>query len=548
MRATFGRTASLTALAAAALAACGGSDGDPVVQTKACADLAGMTLPKDRIGLDSNGARIDTATVVAAAGGLPEHCDVRGAILPVDAVNGLPINFRVNLPTSWNDKAVHFGGGGYNGTVVSGTGAVPSAPTGDPVPLARGYATFGSDSGHTGGNASFGTNPEAVLNFGYAQMKKTRDVAVQLMRERYGKAPSRTYWVGSSQGGREGLTVAQRFPADYDGILVRVPVVNFTGLQIFGNRVGQAMYDNGSGLGWMNSAKVQLLHNAVMQVCDPLDGRTDGVISNYAACTFDPTTLRCPSGTDEGNTCLSDKQIATVNAVHQDLNYGFTVANNVNGYSGWGWGHEFDPTASWVTWVTGSAAPTPTTPGSNIANFGAQYVRNFIARDPNYDALSTDPATGFTPARFSSRIQELAPVVDATNPDLSGLRASNGKLIIVEHGGDYARSPRATIAYYNSVVARMGQPAVDEFVRLYFVPGADHGGNGASNWPATQFDWLAALEDWVERNQPPGERIETVQRVGGSVVARRAACKWPLYPRFNGGDPNTAAGYTCAAP
>lgn len=561
MGTTLGRGASLatmTAAAAIGLAACGGSDNDAPPQlvgpqTKSCAELAGMTMTAEQIGLPSKGARITSATVVPAAAGLPEHCDVRGAILRTDELNGFDINFRVNLPSQWNEKAMQFGGGGFNGSVVSGTTAAPSAPTGDAVPLARGYATFGSDSGHTGGSASFGMSDEAVVNFGYAQMKKTRDVAMELIRQRYGKAAARTYWVGSSQGGREGLTVAQRFPEDYDGILARVPVLNFTGLQIQGNRVGQAMYANGTGAGWMNNAKVQLLHNAVMQACDALDGRTDNVIANYQACTFNPAVLRCASGADEGDACLSDAQVATVNAVHSDLDYGFSAANGVSGYAGWGWGHEIDPSGSWPQWVTGDAAPSPTNPGAVIANFGAQYVRYFIARDAlGFNPLSTDPATGgFTPERYQARIQQLSQVVDSTNPDLSGLRASGGKLIILEHGGDYARSPRATIAYYDAVVQRMGQAAADESVRLYFVPGANHSGGGASGWQATQFDWVSALENWAERGQAPADKIETVLKAnaaGNAVTARRAACKWPLYPRYNGGDANSAEGYTCTAP
>ena len=159
------RTVALTALVALGAVACGGGDDDNTPhrapQTVACDALVGRTIAKEQIGLPSNGARIATAVTVAASGPLPEYCDVRGAITRTDELNGFDINFRVSLPTSWNDKAMQFGGGGYNGSVVSTTGAAPSALPGDLVPLARGYATFGSDSGHVGGNANFGTSDEA---------------------------------------------------------------------------------------------------------------------------------------------------------------------------------------------------------------------------------------------------------------------------------------------------------------------------------------------------------------------------------------------------
>ncbi len=542
-------------LTVAHLAGCGGGGSDTPtpapVTPLSCADLSGVTIAASDIGLATRGARISSATVVPANSttGAPEYCDVRGAIVRNDELNGFDINFRVNLPTSWNEKTVQFGGGGYNGSVPAATGNAPGAAPGTVAPLARGYATFASDSGHVGGNAAFALSDEALINFGYAQMKKTRDVAVQLMIRRYGKAPVRTYWVGSSQGGREGVTVAQRFAADYDGILAEVPVLNFAGLQIQGNRVGQAMYDGGTGAGWINAAKVQLIHNSVMAVCDAADGATDGVIANYTACTFDPTVLRCVGGADTGDGCLSDKQIATVNAVHSDMTYGFTVANGLNRYHGWGWGHEYDPAASWRQWVTGTAAPSDTNAGSAIVNFGGQFVRYFIAQDrPGFNPLSTDPVNGFSPSRFQTRIQQVSQIVDGTNPDLSALRARRGKLLLIEHSGDYARSPVATIQYYRSVVTTMTQPVTDEFVRFYIVPSADHGNTGATNWRATQFDWMTALENWVERDQAPADKLETVfaaNTAGNPVSQRRALCRFPSYPHYNGGDANTAAGYTC---
>ncbi|WP_157991419.1 tannase/feruloyl esterase family alpha/beta hydrolase [Caldimonas tepidiphila] len=529
---------------AISVAACGG--GDKMSQEElACASLAGTTIDKAQIGLPSSGARITSATLVRASSetNLPEHCDVRGAIAPVDATKGYDINFRVNLPSGWNEKAMHFGGSGYNGTVVAATGPAPSAPRGAPVPLARGYATFGSDSGHVGGNAQFGVREEALENFGYAQMKKTRDVAVELMKRRYGKTPTRTYWVGSSQGGREGLTVAQRFPADYDGVLARVPVLSFTGLQLQGNRVAQAIAAN-NGAGWLNEAEVNLVQDRVRQAGDTVaaDGLVDGIIANYGSCQFDPVVLRCAGGADTGDTCLSDAQINTLNALHTPMQFGFPVANGVTQYQGWGWGGENDPLNNWLSWVTGTDAN-----GGRIASLGNQFVRYFIAQDaPGFDPLS------FNRADWQARIQQVSPIIDATDPDLSAFHARGGKLIMQEFGADYARSPNATIAYHDSVVQRMTPQTADQFLRLYFTPGADHGGIGGSGWPATSVDWVTVLENWVEKGQAPGDKLTQTAHAATAPFAQtaeRPLCRYPLYARYNGsGDVNQAASYTCTAP
>ncbi len=531
-----------TALAATLLlSACGGGDDNlaMLAPAEACARMAGRTVDASAIGLPTRGATVSDASLVAATATLPEHCKLTGAIAPVDA-NGMPINFQLNLPSSWNGKAMHFGGGGYNGSVVAATGAAPSAVPGTPVPLARGYATFGSDSGHSGGGTAFALNEEALVNFGHAQMKKTRDVAVALVQHRYGSKPARTYWVGSSQGGREGLTVAQRYPADYDGILARVPVVSFTGLQLQGNRFAQAVGQPGA---WLNTAKVELLQQAVLNACDASDGLVDRTVANYAACNFAPAPLRCPGGGDAGDTCLSDAQLATVGALHSPMQYGFAVANGITLYPGWGWGGENDPAGNWTSWVTGTGGT-----GGNIASFGNLFVQNFIAQNAaGFDPLAFNPSD---PA-WRSRIAAVSETVDSTNPDLSAFRARGGKLLMQEFGGDYARSPYATFAYHDAVVARLGQAAVDDFMRLYFTPGANHSGTGGSGWTATSVDWVEVLESWVERGQAPGNMLTQVKKdttAPFATTAVRPLCRYPLWARYNGGDVNQVGSFSCVAP
>lgn len=209
-------------VAALGLAGCGGDDHDDHHRPVACEQLGGMTVAATAIGLPTTGATVTRVEVVPAAGegatAVGEHCRVLGDIHPVDPT-APAIKFQLNLPVEadWNRKTLMFGGGGYNGTIATGTGNVPAGPAGQPVPLGRGYATFGSDSGHQAGPAtsrdgSFGANDEALLNFGGDALKKTRDVATAIVERRYGRKPEQRYFAGGSTGGREALIAVSRWP------------------------------------------------------------------------------------------------------------------------------------------------------------------------------------------------------------------------------------------------------------------------------------------------------------------------------------------------
>lgn len=256
-------------------------------------------IPAAAIGLPSGGAVIDSADLVAPAplamaqlpfGPLPsylavvpatpEYCKVLGAIAPVDP-KAPPIKFQINLPTEWNGSSVQFGGGGFNGVLITGLGLPPLSPADAPSPLARGFVTYGTDSGHQNAPGvplqAFALNDEALTNFAYASYKKVRDVAVAVVQRRYGRGPRNLYFVGFSEGGREGLTMAQRYPGDFDGILSGVPVINWVGLQAAGTRAGAAQF----GGGWLAPEQVKLVGEAVIAACDKLDGLADGIVSNY---------------------------------------------------------------------------------------------------------------------------------------------------------------------------------------------------------------------------------------------------------------------------
>ena len=354
---------------------------------RACAALA-APVPASSIGIPSGTASIDSASWIAEAfiaiaergptpaaritPYTPAHCRVLGRIAPIDPA-APPILFQVNLPAQWNGRSVQYGGGGFNGVLISGLGLVPAARFGSPTPLAQGYVTVGTDSGHQNQSntpvQAFAMNDEALVNFAHASYKKVRDVSVALMQRAYASPPTKLYFVGSSEGGRKGLTMAQRYPDAFDGIFSRVPVIHWTGLQLAGTRNGAATI----GDAWLAPAQVQRVHDAVLAACDAQDGLADGIVSDAAGCKarFDVASLRCPAGAGPAN-CLSDGQIAAVKTLHSPYKLAFALANGVTEYPGWGVGGEgtpaFGPTGGWKAWWLGASAPVlPARPDNGIA-------------------------------------------------------------------------------------------------------------------------------------------------------------------------------------
>jgi hypothetical protein len=451
-----------------------------------------------------------------------------------------PIRFELNLPAEWNGRALQYGGGGFNGVVITGLGLPPAMPFDAPSPLARGFATYGTDSGHESEPAepppAFALDDEAFRNFAYAAYKKVHDAARTLIERAYGRAPEKTYFMGSSEGGREALTMAQRYPEDFDGIFARVPVINWTGLQHAGARNGLATM----GEGWMDRAHVELVSNAVLAQC----GGADGIVDAPVDCRtkFDPQKLICATGA-RGDNCLTQPQIDAIRTLHSPYDFSFALANGVTEYPGWGVSGEaipsFGPTGGWRAWWLGSAPPTvPPSPTNGIAwIFGSGAIQYIFAQDPTFDPRK------YRPEAFANRVSEVSALMDSTDPDLSAFKAHGGKLIMLEHMADYAQSPYAGINYFQSVEAKMGVDSVHEFMRLYTAPGVDHVGSGA---PAN-VDMLSALVDWAENGKPPGPLTVVDQRLEPTIATMRSLplCEWPAWPHYNGGDVKDASSYAC---
>ncbi|MET0866585.1 MAG: tannase/feruloyl esterase family alpha/beta hydrolase, partial [Pseudorhodoplanes sp.] len=223
-------------------------------QALTCEPFKGYMVSKFEIGLPSGDATIvsaDTSSMPATMAG-PEptvaYCKLIGSIAPLDS-NAPPIRFQINLPAQWNGRSVQYGGGGFNGTLISGLAQLRDAPADLPPPVALGFMTVGTDSGHDNSKLKeiqeFALNNEALENFAHASYKKVRDVAIVMARSIYGRAPDKLYFFGGSEGGREALMMAQRFPKDFDGIVSVVPVVNYTGANLMRARLAQLQKDGG---------------------------------------------------------------------------------------------------------------------------------------------------------------------------------------------------------------------------------------------------------------------------------------------------------------
>ena len=364
MKFSMQRSSAFVAAIVAALTAAGCASNLPAPPSSptACADLNGIAIAPQAIGLPTTGAVVTSAVIVPAAGTgvatVAEYCKVLGDINPVDPT-APKIKFQVNLPSNWNSKALMFGGGGYNGVLATGLGNVPAGPADKPAPLARGYATFGSDSGHQANangsrDGTFGANDEALKNFSSDAIKKTRDVAVNIIQRRYAARVQKTYFAGGSTGGREALFAVQNWPQDFDGAIVLYPAWNAASLDLQFGRITRELAKPGA---YPSRAKRKLMYDAALAACDGLDGAMDGLISNVSACnaSFNPMTaklgdkpLRCAGGIDAGDTCLSDAQIAGYLVISSPLVLNYTLASGETTYPGFNtWGTDFgNPSAS----------------------------------------------------------------------------------------------------------------------------------------------------------------------------------------------------------
>ena len=405
-------------------------------------------------------------------------------------------------------------------------------------------------------------NDEAMRNLGHMQLKKTRDAAMVLVERMYGERPRYNYYTGTSQGGREALTVAQRYPADYDGVISNVPIVNFSTLMLAPCliRIQEKPLAN-----WVTRAKVNAIRGEFMRQCDRLDGLVDGVIDNYMACReiFDVTlgapgrhpwaAKRCPGNADPNpedtspEACLTDGQISTLEFVYSRYRFKAPLANGVTSFGMWL--PNTDPSGSGLISPARFRGQEGAAPDAPLhSHLGILGVTGFLMQD-----LSANPLDYREDARMVRRRQEISAVLDSTNPDLSPFAKRGGKMIVTIGTDDTLASPGAQLDYYQSVIDKMGQTAVDSFARFLVIPQAGHGLSGRSYTTdgegkavtaqaiPNSYDRFAVLLDWVERGVVPGKSLTV--RAGERT---KPLCSYPAFPRYKGGPPESADSYACA--
>ena len=540
------------------------------------ADRIGTSIMPSAIGEPVRGVTLKAPSWIDVANDVPAHCRVDGSIAPVDtASTAKPINFSVVLPASWSHRAAQLGGGGMNGIVPNLTAGGPNGPS----ILSRGLATYGSDSGHQlafapgarrggppGPNATtddWALNEEAIANLGYAQMKKTHDAAITIIERVYGERPRFNYYIGTSQGGREALTVAQRYPYDYNGIAANVPIVSFSTLMLAPEliRIHEKPLAN-----WVTPAKVNAIRGEFMRQCDALDGLADGIINNYMACRaiFDVkqgaknrhpwAAKRCANNVDpnpedtSANACLTDGQISTLEFTYSRYPFASPLAHGTRTFGMWL--PNTDPSGSGLILnarFRGQEGAPETAPMH--AHLGILGVVGFLMKD-----LAANPLDYAEGGALTSRRLQLSTMLDASNPDLAAFEKRGGKMIVTIGTNDTLASPGAQVDYFQSVVDKMGRATVDRFARFFVMPQTGHGLSGTNygvdgegktipSMPIpNRYDQVGLLFDWVEKNAAPGMSV-TVTAGEKSLPL----CSYPTYPKYASGDAKTAASYRCSS-
>jgi feruloyl esterase len=501
----------------------------PGTDLATCAGLVAQTLPSTTI----NSAEAVTAGSFTppgstnAQGDLPPFCRVAGVIAPTSES---AIRFEVWLPLhGWNGKFAGVGNGGWAGTISYGALATQ---------LRRGYATASTNTGHDvapGQNAARFAfeKPEQLVDFAYRSQHETAVAAKALLQAFYGQAPARSYFIGCSSGGYQGLMEAQRFPADYDGIVSAMPANNWT-------RLMAGDLDGILGVlqrpdSFLPPAALGLLHRAAIAACDGGDGVVDGIIEDPRQCSFDPAALTCTASQEPG-TCLAPAQVEAARRVYDGLKDPRTGQQVFPGLA----------RGSEPFWVHRDR--------DNPFTIPLAHYKWLVFRDPAWDWRTfefTDPADY---DKHAAAEATLAPLLNATNPDLGEFRKRGGKLLQYHGWNDQLISAQSSIDYYESVLSFFGQGQQDRagtlkdvqtFYRLFMAPGMAHcsGGTGPNT-----FDAQGALEQWVERGVAP-DRIIATREINGVADRLRPLCPYPQVAVYKGtGDTNDAASFDCRAP
>ena len=484
----------------------------PLEAAGSCESLAGIRLPNTRVTAAQAVNSGPVFPAEAAAAGRPSltaphpFCRVAATLKPSSDSD---IKIEVWMPASnWNGKYMAVGNGAFNGTIQ-----YPAMMTA----LARGYATSSTDTGHVGGSASFALgHPEKVVDFGWRAVHEMAVASKAIIAAYYDSRARLSYWSGCSAGGRQGLKTAQRFPADFDGIIAGAPGHDWTGRASMAALVAQTLQKDEAAR--LSPAAAQLVHTAALAACDAKDGVKDSVIDSPHQCVFDPAVLQCKAGDDAS--CLTAAQVKTAKLLYapgRNTETKREIAGLLPGSElGWtdmGWSASARTTA-------------------------LDQFRFLVFKDPSWTLDRFDAAADIARAE---RVDDNT--INALDPNLKPFIARGGKLIQYHGWSDPQISPGASVQYYQNVVKVLGDAkALDDAYRLFMAPGMAHCGGGEG--PNT-FDMVSALEQWVEQRKAPDQIIAS-RSVKGVVERTRPLCPYPQTAVYKGsGSTDDAANFVC---
>ena len=499
----------VVAVFAAACASLCGTERDA---SQRCVDLAGLSIPN--VALTAEDIPAGSLLPGAGAGAikLPAYCRIVAVAKPAaDSI----INFEVWIPAeaAWNGKFQGVGNAGWSGTIAYASMAAA---------LRRGYATAGTDAGHTGDDLKFGMHPEKIADWVWRSVHIMTESAKVLVRAGTGQLPKYSYFTGCSTGGAQGLTEAQRFPADYDGIVASDP-----GNERI-NRVASYLWswaaahqEPGSAI---PAAKLALMTQAAVEKCDKLDGVKDGVIEDPRRCTFDPAAMLC-KGADDGK-CLTAQQVEAARKIYDGPRNPRTgkriFPGEPRGSENFGEGGN----AGWRSYIMEPSEP-----------MRMDFWRYFVFNDPKWDwrTFDWDRDLEFAHRKMGD--------VDAVDPRLKQFRSGGGKIVMYLGWDDPIHLSESALNYYEAVERETGESGkAGEFFRTFLVPGLGHCSGGPGT---TTVDALSALEGWVERGDAP-DKIVASRSESGTVTRTRPLCPYPQVARWNGkGSTDDAVNFSC---
>jgi len=453
---------------------------------------------------------------------LPEFCRVQGVLAPSSDSH---IRFEVWMPVSrWNEKYWGVGNGGYAGSISYS--ALADA-------LSKNYATASTDTGHQETrDASWALeHPEKIIDFGYRAIHETTVAAKLIAGTFFDKKAQYSYFSSCSNGGRQALMEAQRFPEDFDGIIAGAPALNWTQLCSAGAYIAKTFAFPES---YIAAGKLPAIQNAVIAECDLLDSVQDGIIEDPTKCRPDPSKLLCKG--NETNDCLTASQATAL----QEIYNGISLSNGETLLFGQAPGGEAEQ-GGWEQWVTGKDSHTE----SAAYFFSTNFFQNMVYDDPSWDyrtfELDQDAKAAET---------KLSHILNASDPDLSKFKKRGGKLILYHGWNDAAIPASEAIDYHKRVASSMGEEETDQFLRLFLVPGMQHcgGGVGTDSFNSGDADHniSVALQRWVEEDVPPNKIIATKYHDNGEVVRTRPLCPYPMTSSYKGsGSTDDAANFVC---